>query len=147
MKKYLLFFSLFFGCIPAFTQNGQHKIDEAVLMAAQSGEEVEFLILLEAQADVHQASQLNTKTGKAQYVFQQLQATAQKTQPQVIATLQANHAAYASLYLVNLIWAEGDYRSFKRLLPCPKSQESPQIQQFILISLKRNRRSWNCVIQ
>ncbi len=120
MKKYLLFVGITLYCATLFAQNWQNKIDEALKIEAQSGSQVEFLILLEAQADVSKASLLKTKTEKAQYVFQQLKATAQKTQQNVIGILEANDAEYNALYIVNLIRAKGDLLLIQQIASLPE---------------------------
>jgi subtilisin family serine protease len=120
MKKYLLFVGITLYYATAFAQNWQSKIDEALKTEAQSGSQIEFLILLKAQADVSQAALLKTKTEKAQYVFQQLKATAQKTQQRVIATLEANNADYNALYIVNLIRTKGDLSLIQQIASLPE---------------------------
>ncbi|MBN1537070.1 MAG: S8 family serine peptidase [Anaerolineales bacterium] len=85
----------------------QNKIDPQVLTAAASGE-TDFLIVLEEQADLSGAQALTTRQEKGEYVFQQLTATASRSQTSLIKSLKQQNARYRSFWVVNMVWVRGD---------------------------------------
>ena len=92
---------------PAGTIGWQSKVEAAVLTAAASGE-TEFMINL-ASPDLRGAAALKTKAEKGTYVFQQLRAAAEATQPVVRQTLQFLGAKYQAFWVANVIWAKGQF--------------------------------------
>ena len=88
-------------------QRWDSKVDQSVLNAASTGE-AEFLIYMNSQADLSGAYQFNTKEEKARFVYEQLNATAQSTQPGVLGTLARLGAAHRGFWVTNAIWAKGD---------------------------------------
>lgn len=82
--------------------------DPALAPAGAPLPQTEFLVLLAEQADVSGARQLPTKAQKGQYVFDTLTAVANRTQPAVMAQLDALGVAYRPFWVVNMIWAQGD---------------------------------------
>ncbi len=83
------------------------KVDHWVLDTAVTESNTEFLVFLDAQADVSGAYSLPTKEEKGQYVFEQLTAVAEATQPPVIAQLKTLGVDYRSYWGVNMIWVKG----------------------------------------
>lgn len=83
------------------------KVDPWVLETA-AGQETEFLLYLSEQADLSGARTLPTKLEKGIYVYEQLTAVARRTQPAVIAALQAEGVAYRPYWVANMIWVRGD---------------------------------------
>jgi serine protease AprX len=96
-------------------ENWRSKIDATLLETATAGQTVEFLVVLQAQADVSNAKNLRGKTAKGAFVFQQLRATAAETQAPLLRILQTNSAPHRSFYVVNAILTKGDL-SLLRLL-------------------------------
>lgn len=88
-------------------QRWEDKVDPTVLTAATTGQ-AEFLIYMNSQADLSGAAALPTKEEKGQFVYQQLTATAQTTQPGVLYTLSSSGAPHQSFWVTNAIWAKGD---------------------------------------
>ncbi|MGH9956900.1 MAG: S8 family serine peptidase [Pyrinomonadaceae bacterium] len=88
-------------------QDWQNKVEASVLTAAMSGQ-TEFLIYLNSQADLSGAEALATKEEKGQFVYEQLSATAQATQPAVQQTLDSFGVASQSFWITNAIWARGN---------------------------------------
>lgn len=86
----------------------QNKVDAWVLETAVSGQETEFLVYLDKQADVSGASALTTKEEKGAYVYKQLTAVAQRTQPAVIAMLKQENVSHRSYWISNMIWVRGN---------------------------------------
>ena len=62
--------------------------------------------MMEEQADVSGANQLQTKVEKGQYVFDTLVATAGRTQADLRAYLDQQGVDYQSFYIVNAIWVK-----------------------------------------
>ena len=61
----------------------QDKVDPWVLETVESQGDTEFLLYLSEQADLTGVAQLSTKEEKGQYVFNQLTAVAEQTQPEL----------------------------------------------------------------
>jgi serine protease AprX len=89
------------------TTSWQVKVDASVLQDAQDGN-AQFLVYLDERADLSGAAQLATKASKGRYVYEQLTATANATQPAVVAAL-AQHGAQAEqrVWVTNAIVASG----------------------------------------
>jgi serine protease AprX len=93
--------------ITSGTQSWQNKVDASVLSKASTGK-TQFLIYMENQADLSGAEGLTTKAEKGEYVFRQLTAAANATQPAVRQTLQSFATEFRSFWVTNAIWAKGD---------------------------------------
>lgn len=89
------------------TQSWQNKVDASVLSKASTGK-TQFLIYMEKQADLSGAEALTTKAEKGEYVFRQLTAAANETQPAVRQALQSFGTEFRSFWVTNAIWAKGD---------------------------------------
>lgn len=104
---------LIFTFISAQTQtadavNWQTSVDPWVLETALAKGETEFLVFLSEQADLSAAESLPTKLEKGTYVYETLTATAARTQPAVIAALDALGVEYRPFWIANMIWVRGD---------------------------------------
>ncbi|MGC9396149.1 MAG: M14 family zinc carboxypeptidase [Anaerolineae bacterium] len=84
------------------------KIASWVLEHTADGAEAEFLVVLAAQADLSEASRLQTKAEKGRYVYETLWRTAQASQAPLRAWLEARGVEHRAYYIVNLIWVKGD---------------------------------------
>lgn len=84
----------------------EDKVDAKVLNAISTGQ-TEFLIYMNSQADLSGADSLKTKEEKGRFVFNQLTATADATQPAVLHTLGQYGAPFQSFWISNSIWAKG----------------------------------------
>ena len=93
----------------------QAKVDPLVLEETQDGEETEFLVFLEDQAELHAASLLSTKEEKGHYVFEQLRAAAARSQGPLIRTLDQAGRSHRSFWIANMIWVEGDWGIVQQL--------------------------------
>jgi hypothetical protein len=103
---------------PAGTIGWQSKVEASVLSAASAGE-TEFMINL-ASADLGGAAALRTKAEKGTYVFQQLTAAAEATQPVVRQTLQMFGARYQAFWVANVIWAKGNLAVLQAIAQLPQ---------------------------
>jgi uncharacterized repeat protein (TIGR01451 family) len=71
------------------------------------GRNSEFLVFLREQADLSGASALATKLEKGQFVFQELTGAALRTQPSIVASLEADGIEYQSFWVANMVWVRG----------------------------------------
>lgn len=119
MRKSLLFL-LFLGCLaqPVFSQNPdwRDKIDPRLWDYAQKPDSaVEFLIIMQKQADVSAAKQLRTKAAKGKYVFETLSAFAENDQRTVRDVLQNEGVPLHSFWIINALWAKGNRITFEQI--------------------------------
>ena len=103
----LLALSFLINSSSAQTQTWEGKVDPNVLLSAMAGQ-TEFIIYMNAQADLSEADALQTKEEKGRYVYEQLTATARATQPGVLQTLVSFGVVHQSFWVTNAIWAKGD---------------------------------------
>ena len=88
------------------TASWQDKVDAAVLQDVQDGN-ADFLVYLDERADLSGAAQLTTKAEKGSYVYERLTATANATQPAVVAALAQHGAETERFWVTNAIQASG----------------------------------------
>lgn len=93
----------------------QSKVDPWVLDQIADDAEAEFIVLLAEQADLSAAAQLPTKLEKGHYVYEQLTATAERTQPALRAYLDAQGVAYRPYWVANMLWVRGDQQVIEAL--------------------------------
>lgn len=84
------------------------KVDAPLMQATADGTAAEFLIVLNAQADLSGAAALRDKTTRGDYVYKALTAVAARTQAPVRALLDARGVSYRPYWVRNMIWARGD---------------------------------------
>lgn len=124
-------------------------LDKAGLAAVNGNTPVEFLVFLTEQADLSEASALQTKQEKGTYVFNKLTETARRTQPAVIRDLVFRGVAYRSFWVANMLWVRGDLSVIQAMaqradvahvyanpqvklqVPQPKAVKSPQTPQTV----------------
>jgi subtilisin family serine protease len=70
--------------------------------------DTEFLVFLEAQADLSDAAKLDGKHEKGAFVVRALTETAARTQPAVVDRLAALGVEHRSYWIANMIWVRGD---------------------------------------
>ncbi|HHS95014.1 MAG TPA: T9SS type A sorting domain-containing protein [Phaeodactylibacter sp.] len=126
--------AILFICMYTFgqAQNPEHwqsKVDPALLAKAQTHNTLDFLILMKAQKSMAQMPTFSTKEEKGQYVFEQLQEMATRTQAPIIALLESHQASYHPFYIVNAIYAKGNLELMRLLASHPavaQLQNNPQ---------------------
>ncbi|MEM6454818.1 MAG: S8 family serine peptidase [Acidobacteriota bacterium] len=84
------------------------KVDPWVLDTAGESLSTEFLIVLDAQADLSGAQHLRGKQAKGRYVFEQLRRVAEATQGPILRQLAQAEAEHRPYWIQNMIWARGD---------------------------------------
>jgi len=92
----------------------QEKIDQELLFAYE-GEPQEFIIFLSEQADLSGAADLKTKTKKGEYVYQQLIATARRSQAPIVQYLSLEGVEYRPYWVANMIWVRGSGETLQML--------------------------------
>lgn len=93
----------------------RQKIDPWVTQRLASEAKAEFLVVLDAQADLSGAEALTSKQAKGRYVFKQLRQTAAASQPGVLTELRRLGAEHRSFYIHNMIWVRGDEQTAELL--------------------------------
>jgi subtilisin family serine protease len=90
------------------------KVDSS-LLAEPAGGPMEFLIVLEEQADLSGADARPDKTGRGQFVYETMTAVAARTQAPLRAVLEARGAPYRAYWINNMIWVRGDFELVKEM--------------------------------
>lgn len=88
-------------------QTALKKLAPWVLAKTSSGEEAEFLVLMEDQPDLSGAEKLKTKEEKGRFVFQALRAKAESSQASLTSLMRDRRVPYQSFYIVNAILVRG----------------------------------------
>ncbi|MCA9972820.1 MAG: S8 family serine peptidase [Anaerolineales bacterium] len=101
-----LLLALLAGQQSAGAADWEARVDPWVLQMAAAGD-TEFLVFLTAQADLSLADNLAAKEAKGAYVMAQLQAVAERTQPPLLARLDALGVAYRPYWIANMVWVRG----------------------------------------
>ncbi len=118
----LLLISLFAPLV-ALAQTPQGKIQDELLNEILEQGRAEFLIILNAQADLSKAELFLHKTDKTRYVARQLRHIAQRTQTPVIQLLEKENAPYRPFFIINAIRAKGDWTLLQKLAAMPEVRE------------------------
>ncbi len=111
MKSRIIYSLLFISChLITFSQSQpqwQDKVDSTLFNHFQTEGEVEFLIIMQDQADLRPAEQFKRKEDKGRYVYETLSALANTTQTRVREVLTQENAPAQSFWIINAIWAKG----------------------------------------
>ncbi len=124
MRKSFLFL-LLCSCFsqPIFTQNSnwRSKIDPTLWELAQKPDSaVEFLIIMQKQADISAAKQLRKKEEKGKYVFETLSAFAEKDQRNIRDVLRPLDVPFRSFWIINALWAKGSSALLEQIARMPE---------------------------
>ena len=79
------------------------KIAPEILQSIQQAPVADILVVMQEQADVRGARFIKGKAAKAQFVYNQLVATATRSQANALRLLQGREAYVNSYFLVNVI--------------------------------------------
>lgn len=85
------------------------------LKRVPAAETAEFFLVLTDQADLVAAEGLPGKDQKGQFVYEQLTAVARRTQPAVVAHLEALDVPYRQFWITNMIWVQGNTQVMEQL--------------------------------
>lgn len=124
MRIFLLFL-LFLGC---FVQNVQAQVPEWRLkidpklwdLAQKPDSAVEFLIIMQKQADVSAAKQIRKKEEKGKFVFETLSAFAEEDQRTVRDLLHNEGVPLHSFWIINALWAKGNRINLEQVARLPE---------------------------
>lgn len=83
------------------------KVDPAVLDAASLGP-TDFIVYMEAKADLSPAARLSTKAAKGFFVYDALTTTARTTQSGLVTDLGSLGASYRQFWIANAVLVRGD---------------------------------------
>jgi serine protease AprX len=114
--------TLFMIVLPVSAERGDaaRKIDSRLLSDTASGREAQFLVILMEQADLSGAEGLATHEERVAHVVSRLQEVAARTQPQVLADLDAWGVTVRPYWISNMIAVEGDRRLVEALARDPR---------------------------
>lgn len=84
------------------------KIDPRLSSEMKSRARVEFLVVLEKQADISNAARIRDKETRGRYVFNSLTRLAKTTQTPIRAILDGRGITYRPYWVSNMIWVRGD---------------------------------------
>ena len=121
MRFPLLF--LLIAPLTLFAQNThwQSKIDPLLWAYAQNPDtSVEFLVILQVQADVSAAKQMRSKTDKGQYVFETLSTFAESSQRKLRDLLQLENVPHQSFWIVNGLWVKASKKLIEQIAKMPE---------------------------
>ncbi|MSP11555.1 MAG: hypothetical protein EXR62_01225 [Chloroflexi bacterium] len=103
----------------ASAQVADAKIADTVRQEVATNDQSDVLIVLTDQADLSQAAQLSGKLAKGAYVYRQLRQVADRTQPQVLRSLEQLGITARPLLTVNAIAAHLDGAALDRIARRP----------------------------
>ena len=125
MKKRLAFAGLLPAILFSFLsflpdhEGWKFKVDNTLLEQAAAGHTVEFLVVLQEQADVSGARLLRTKEEKGAFVFERLRTAAARSQGPLLRTAREAGAPHRSFFIVNAILVKGELPLLRRLAEHP----------------------------
>jgi uncharacterized repeat protein (TIGR01451 family) len=90
-----------------------------VWTATADSAQVDFIIILNEQADLSETTALPDREMRLHYVYDRLRETARRTQAPLRAELEARGVTYRAFYIVNAIATRGDRALVKRLAARP----------------------------
>lgn len=93
----------------------QSLVEPALLKSFQQEDFVEFVIFLDAQADLARANHYNDKVARGTYVYQELSTVAQRSQAPLISYLEGLDVDYQSFWIANMIKVTGSLEILKSL--------------------------------
>jgi hypothetical protein len=96
------------------------KVDAHVLSDLERLRSTEFVVFLEAQADLSATRAMHGKERKGRYVFERLQAMARATQGGVLDELARRGAEHRAFWVANAIWVRGDQATLESVAARPE---------------------------
>ncbi|MFL7790619.1 MAG: S8 family serine peptidase [Anaerolineae bacterium] len=116
--------------VPVAPANVAPQVWEAVA----DGGEVEFLAILDEQADLSGAAALPDREARLRYVYDRLRETARRSQASLRVELDAAGVTYQSFYLVNAVAVHGDRALVERVATHPdvaRIAANPSVRQVL----------------
>jgi len=91
------------------------KVAPDVWEATSDGAETDLLVVLEEQAEVSAAVQIQDREARLRYVYDTLREAALRAQGPLRAELDVAGLDYRAFYIVNMVWVRGDRTALVRL--------------------------------
>ncbi len=122
MRIILFFTALILLTNDSIAQNNTwiDKIDTRLLEQISTGEEPDFLIVMQQQADVRPAAQYKHKADKGQFVYETCTTLAEATQGRVRQLLTEAHAPMRTHWIINAVWGQGNMDLMEELAKLPE---------------------------
>lgn len=98
----------------------KNKVDADLLDKAARHTSIEFLVIMQAQANTKTAKNIKNKTEKGTFVHQQLRQFAKQSQQNALTILQAENRYHKSFFIINAIHAKGDLNTLEQLARLPE---------------------------
>lgn len=96
------------GAVPATgAADPRPRVDPRVIADAADGD-VDLLVVLREQATLTDAAKLRTKRERGELVHERLLSVAERTQPPVVAAIEAAGAEHRRFWITNMIAVRGD---------------------------------------
>lgn len=117
MKKGMLFLALLAAPLCALAQSAawEAKVEPELLAAARDKGTVPFMVNFYEQADLSGAAGLKTRVEKGRYVVNALKAQAARSQPPVLALIEARKLPHEAYWVANAISVTGSRADIKAL--------------------------------
>ena len=96
------------------------KIHPDIYELTQNEAKIDFLVYLNEQADLSYLKQVHGKNRKGQLAYQNLRATADKTQKNIRKLLSQSNTEFSTFFVVNSIAANGDLQLIERIAKLPE---------------------------
>jgi len=97
----------------------EEKVHPLVLERGAAGP-VEFLAVLDEQADLSGAAGLTTKQEKGEWVVSRLRAVAERTQAPLLERLAADGVEHRPFWITNMIWVRGGSEAVEKIALRPE---------------------------
>ncbi|MEZ4926635.1 MAG: S8 family serine peptidase [Saprospiraceae bacterium] len=105
----------------AQSPNWESKIDPKLREYASNPDSaVEFLVIMQEQADLSAAKQLKKKEEKGRYVFQTLAGLSQQTQRNIRDMLHVEAESFQSFWIINALWVKGNKTLIEKVAKMPE---------------------------
>ncbi len=115
----LLFLAPIF--LSAQTTHWQSKIDPLLWSYAQNPDTaLEFLVIMQEQADVRAANEMHRKEDKGQYVFETLSALAESSQRKIRDLLHQENVPQQSFWIINGLWVKASKGMIEQIAKMPE---------------------------
>jgi subtilisin family serine protease len=105
------------------------KVDQRVLAEVEGGS-AEFLLVLNAHADLSGANRIVDKAEKSAFVFNTLRAFAEQDQQTLLAELEKSGVPHRAFWIANVIWVDGDVAVLQQMARSPLVEQIVPNQSF-----------------
>src|SRR6476620_4973507 len=98
------------AAVPSTTPNSYYdnKVEKSVLQDTEQGQNTEFVVLMNEQADLSSAYGMKDQNERGWFVYNTLRATADRSQAPLKAMLAQRNVGYHSYWAANMLVVRGD---------------------------------------